>query len=174
MSDRKPFLFSPIKDHHELLKALEYVHISCHKLCKRTFGKYLPIAGNIGIFTHYEDEFRYLTKMREELTEIDDNISNKYYRLHEPITFPKIGDIPKTTYLYLYIRRPEEDHPDAGDVDFYLEDKKYRDLKGSLLNGTLMEGVKIFERVDLDYVKLYDPNVQASAFVGTNCYTKIK
>lgn len=166
------FLFSPIKDQEELMKAIEYVHLACHKLCKRTFGKYLPVSGNLGIFCHFDDEFEYLTKMREELTITEENINNKYFRLHKPIVIPAMNGIPETTYYYLYIRRPEEDHPDAGDVDFYLEPEKYFELKNSLLKGErVFEGVKVFERVDIDYIKLFDPKVQAAAFVGTHDYT---
>src|SRR3972149_11547274 len=169
-----PFLFSPIKNRRELLKAIEYVHFSCYKLCKRTFGEYLPVAGNIGVFCHYDSEYEYLTKVREKWTLLNNNINKKYYRLKKPIVIPAKGDVPETTYLHLYIRRPEVDHPDVGDVDFYLEPEKYYALKESLLKGKKLLGVKIFERADLDLIKLFDPDIRAAAFVGTNYYTSKK
>ena len=63
------YKYSPITSKHELLRAIEYTHFACFELCKRYFGRYLPVSGNVGIFCHYEDEFVLLTKLREELTE---------------------------------------------------------------------------------------------------------
>ena len=51
----KQYRFSPIKNKSELLNAIAYTHFACHALCKQTFGHYVPIAGNIGIFCHFED-----------------------------------------------------------------------------------------------------------------------
>ena len=67
------FRFSPIKNKEELTKAVEHVHFACFKLCKRYFGKYLPVSGNLGIFTHFDDEFAFLTKLREEMTNTNIN-----------------------------------------------------------------------------------------------------
>src|SRR3989344_396551 len=165
----RPFRFSPIKNKKELLKAITYVHFSCFKLGKQILGKYLPNAGNIGIFCHYEDEFKYLTKVREELTILSDSIyNNKYYRLLEPIVIPAKGDIPETTYTYLYIRRPETAHPNVGDVDFYLEPQVYKKLKDSLLKGKKIKGATIFDRPDLDLIKLFNTKIDVSSFVGAN------
>lgn len=42
------YRFSPIKSKEELLKAIEHIHIESYKLCKQSFGHYLPNAGNMG------------------------------------------------------------------------------------------------------------------------------
>ncbi len=89
------------------MKAIEYTHFACFELCKKAFGKHLPVSGNIGIFSHFDDEFVLLTKIREELTDMNDNWNQKYFRLHNPITFSAKDDIPETTYTYLYVRRPD-------------------------------------------------------------------
>jgi|SRR3989344_1735099 len=168
----RPFRFSPIKNEKELLKAITYVHFSCLKLCKQILGKYLPNAGNIGIFCHYEDEYKYLTKVREKLTILSDSIyNNKYYRLHKPIVIPAKGDIPETIYTYLYIRRPDITHPDVGDVDFYLEPRQYKKLKDSIIMGKKITGAVIFDRPDLDFIKLFNPKIDVSSFVGANKFT---
>lgn len=161
------FKFSPIKNKKELFEAIKHVHFQCHKLCKRTFGYYLPNAGNVGIFCHYDDEFDRLTKLRKEMTILSDNWQQKYFRLHEPIVIPAYGDIPKTIYTYLYIRKPDPNHPDVGDVDFYLKPEKYKELKESLLSGKKIAGANILERPNFNWVKLTDPDIDASAFVGT-------
>ena len=162
----KIFRFSPIKDKSELFKAIEYIHFECHRLCKQNLGYLLPVAGNIGVFCHYGDEFEQLIKIRKELTDLSDNWNEKYFRLYKSIVIPAKDDIPETTYTYLYIRKPDPNNSHVGDVDFYLEPDKYKELKESLLSGKIIKGVKIFERSDLDLVRLHDPNSDVSAFVG--------
>jgi hypothetical protein len=162
----KPFRFSPIKDKTQLFAAIEYIHFECYRLCKQNLGLILPVAGNIGVFCHFDDEFELLTKMREELTDVSDNWNKKYYRLYEPIIIPAKDDIPETTYTYLYVRRPDPTHPDVGDADFYMEPDKYKELKESLLAGKIIKGVNIFDRPELDLIKLSDPEIDVCAFVG--------
>jgi hypothetical protein len=164
------YRFSPIKDEDKLLEAITYLHFACFSLCKQAFGKYLPNAGNIGIFSHSEAEFTFLTKLRESLTQTEDNINNKYYRLHQPITIPAKGDVPETTYTYLYIRKPESDHPQVGDVDFYMEPPQYLKLKEELLQGKIMPGAQIFAKPGYDYIELSEPEGDIEGFVGTNNY----
>lgn len=168
----KLYRFSPIKSEQELLEAIKHVHFSCFELCKQSFGNYLPVAGNMGIFCHYDDEYKFLTELREELTEKSDNFNQKYFRLHKPITVPARDDIPETTYTYLYIRRPDQYRAQAGDVDFILEDEKYRELKKSLANDTKIDGAKIFDRPDLDMVELSNPNIDALAYVSNRAMTE--
>jgi len=169
----KFYSFSPIKNEEELLKAIEHIHFSCYKLCKQSFDKYFLNAGNIGIFCHYDDEYKFLTDIRKKLTESSDNFNQKYFKLHKPITIPSRGDVPETTYTYLYIRRPDPYRHHAGDVDFYLEPLKYEELKNSLLNGKIISGVRVFERPDLDMVELYNPDIDALAYISTEKMSNI-
>ncbi|MEK7611096.1 MAG: hypothetical protein AAB486_01820 [Patescibacteria group bacterium] len=134
-------------------------------MCKKTFGRYLPVAGNIGIFCHFNGEYQFLTKIREQLTEKSDNWNHKYYRLHEPLKIPAQGDIPDTVYTYLYIRKPDH-HSEVGDVDFVLKDKEYRDLKERLLQGSKIKGIEVLNRPDLDLIKLLDPEIDTLSFIG--------
>lgn len=160
------FKFSPIKNTSELFQAVEYVHIECNKLCKLIYGHYLPVAGNIGIFCHFDTEYDFLTKIRENLTDASDNWNGKYFKLHIPITIPKIDDIPETTYTYLYIRKPDSEHTHVGDVDFYLNPDSYNTLKQSLLSGKEIKGMKVFDRPDLDLIRLSNPSIDVSSFIG--------
>lgn len=164
----KLYRFSPIKNKDELFAAIKHIHFESYKLCKQSFGYYLPNAGNMGIFCHYEDEFEFLVNLRKELTESSDNEDQKYFRLHEPIIIPAEDDIPETTYTYLYIRRPDPYRHHVGDVDFYLEQEKYDELKQVMLNGKKLKGARVFDRVDLDMIELYDPDVDVLAYVSTN------
>lgn len=168
----KFYRFSPIKNKDELLEAIKYTHFACYKLCKQSFGKYLPNASNIGIFCHYEDEYENLISLRKEITESSDNVNQKYFRLHEPIVIPAEGDVPETTYTYLYIRRPDPYRHHVGDVDFYLTEDEYKQLKQSLLAGKVLKGARVFDRADLDMLELYDPDVDALGYVSTNTMTE--
>lgn len=166
------YRFSPIEDKTRLQEAIRHIHFSCYALCKQTFGKYLPNAGNMGVFCHYDKEYEILTKVREELTEPSDNVNQKYFRLREPIVIPAEGDVPETTYTHLYIRKPDPYRHHVGDVDFYLEPTEYAKLKQSLIDGAVMKGTRVFPRPDLDMIELYDPDVDALAYVSTNTMTE--
>ncbi|USN53102.1 MAG: hypothetical protein H6760_02895 [Candidatus Nomurabacteria bacterium] len=159
------YRFSPIQDKEQLIQAITYTHLKCFELCKKNFGRYLPVAGNLGIFCHDDDEYSYLTKVRQELTKESDNWNQKYYRLHEPIVIPAQGDIPETTYTYLYIRKPDQ-HTEVGDVDFVLDKEEFEELKKALSRGEKMPGVEIMNRPDLDLVKLLDPDFDVLSFIG--------
>lgn len=160
------YQFNPIDDISQLFKTIEYIHTECHRLCKQNLGYLLPIAGNIGVFCHFEDEFIRLTKIREELTDTHNNWNKKYFKLHTPIIIPTKNGIPTTTYTYLYIRKPDENTSHIGDVDFYMEPNEYQTLKQSLLSGKSIKGISIFDRPDLDLIRLSDPEIDVSSFIG--------
>ena len=163
----KLYRFSPIQEKTQLIKAIQHIHVACHTLCKQSMGRYLPAAGNIGVFCHYDDEYAYLTKLREELTDSSESIKGKYFRLHKSIIIPAKGDVPKTVYSYLYIRQPDPYRYQVGDVDFYLESEKYVELKQSLLDGRVVKGARVLpNRPDLDLIELYDPDIDACGYIG--------
>ncbi len=164
--------FSPIQDKEHLLEAIKHIHLACYALSKQSFGSYLPNAGNMGVFCHYDDEYEQLVTIRKELTEPSNDPNQKYFQLHEPVVIPAEGDIPETTYTHLYIRKPDPYRHHVGDVDFYLEPEKYAELKQSLLNGKMIKGARVFPRNDLDMIELYDPDVDALGYVSTNTMTE--
>ena len=126
------------------MDAIKHVHFACTKLTKKVFGRYLPVSGDLGIFTHFQDEFELLTKFREELTDKNINWNQKYFKLYKPITITdQRGDIPETTYTYLYVRRPDEEKPQVGDADFVLEKDEFEKLKTQALNKTVINGVNL-------------------------------
>lgn len=161
------YRFSPIQSQKELFEAITHIHFECHKLCKQAFGTYFPTIGNVGVFCHYDDEYEKLTKLRKELTESSDNPNQKYFRLLKPIVIPAYDDVPTITYTHLYIRKPDPYRSHVGDIDFYVEPKKYAELKQSIQNGKKIKGARIFERTDLDMIELYDPESDALGYVST-------
>lgn len=104
--------------------------------------------------------------MRERLTIASDNWNKKYFRLKKSIVIPAKGNIPETTYTYLYIRKPDDDHQQVGDLDFRLDPKKYDELKKALRDGKTIPGVTIMDRPDLELLRLSDPKIDVEAFVG--------
>jgi len=166
------YRFSPVTTKEQLLEAVQHIHFASYELCKQSFGEYLPNAGNLGFFCHYENEYEILTKLREEMTEASDNLNQKYFLLHEPIVIPAKGDVHETTYTYLYIRQPDPYRHHVGDIDFYLESEKYADLKQSLLSGTKIPGARMFPREDLDMVELFNPDSDVLAYVSEHTMTE--
>jgi hypothetical protein len=169
----KLYRFSPIKSQRRLLRAIEYIHFSCHELCKNTFGKYLQNAGNVGVFCHYDEEYGKLVKLRNKLTESSNEPNQKYFRFYEPVVIPAKEDVPETTYTHLYVRRPDPYRHQVGDIDFYLEPTEYQKLRDELLAGKKLSGARIFERPDLDMIELYNPDIDALAYVSTKKMTEI-
>ena len=164
----KPYRYSPIQDHDELLEAIKHIHLACYGLCKQSFDKYLPNAGNVGVFCHYADEYEQLVEVRKKLTKPSDNPEQKYFELYEPIVIPAQEDVPETTYTHLYVREPDPYRHHVGDIDFYLEQPEYDKLKQSLKDGEQIKGARLFPRNDLDMVELYDPDVDVLGYVSTN------
>jgi hypothetical protein len=168
----KLYRFSPISSKEQLLEAVKHTHLECHKLCKQSVSKYLPVAGNIGIFCHYDKEYEFLTDLRKQITEPSDNPNKKYFQLHEPITISAKGDIPESTYTHLYIRKPDPYRAQVGDVDFIFEEPVYSQLKTMLLNGTEIYGARVFPRNDLDMIELYDSDVDVLGYLSPRDMTE--
>lgn len=164
---KSQFRFSPIQSKEELFEAITHTHFACYELCIQYLGLALPVAGNIGIFCHFEDEYEYLTGIRKELTDETKSWNNKYYLLHHPVSIPARGAVPETTYKYLYIRKPEERQKHVGDVDFYLPPDEYQALKKKVEEGKFPKGVSLLQRPNLDLVRMVDEGNDASAFVGS-------
>ena len=166
------YRFSPIQEKEQLLEAIKYTHFACYKLCKQSFGDYLPNAGNIGIFCHYDKEYERLKTIQKGLCEMSDDFNQKYFRLQEPIVIQEDDEVPGTTYTYLYIRQPDPYRYQVGDLDFYIKPEEFSQLKQALLDGTsTIEGARAFDRTDLDMVELYDPDIDVLAYVATHKMT---
>lgn len=149
-----------------MFSALTYIHVACHTLCKQIIGHHLPVAGNIGIFSHYDDEYIFLTQLREELTDLSDSVYGKYFRLYTPIVIPATDSTPASAYTHLYIRKPDAAKPQVGDIDFFLEPEKYAQLKKKIQKNPLTKSMRILSRPDLDLIELYDPEIDALGYIG--------
>lgn len=161
-----PYQFSPIQNKTQLIHAIEHIHIACHELCSQLFGAYLPVAGNIGIFCHFDDEYALLTEIQREITDLSKSVYGKYFQLYQPFVIAAKDDIPQATYTHLYIRKPDPQKPQVGDLDFFLEPEKYASLKQSLRGSSGRKGMRILDRPDLDLVELYNADIDTLGYIG--------
>lgn len=162
----KLYRFSPVTTHADLLEAIRHIHIECFKLCKASLGEYLPVAGNITFFCHYDDEAVAMTALRKVMTESSDNPNQKHFKLHEPIVIPMEGDMPETTYTHLYIRKPDIYRAQVGDIDFVMESDRYEKTKAELEAGKVIAGARVFPRDDLDMIELFNPDADVLGYIS--------
>ncbi len=151
----------------QLLETITKIHFESYQLCKEAFGRYFANAGNIGIFCHGDDEYGYLTKIREELTEPSNNPNQKYYTLKDPIIIPGKDAVPETTYKYLYIRKPDPSAygQHSGDVDFYT-DAEYESLIKQVADG-LIPGAELYEQAGVGtLIQISNQNIEALAYIS--------
>lgn len=165
----KLFRFSPIDSEEQLFAAIQYLHKTCHELSKQSLGKYNSVSGSVGIFCHYEDEYNYLLTLRDDLTMREDNFNNKYFKLRNPITIEKDGEIPAATYEYLYIRQPDVYRSQVGDVDFVLDKTSFDNLKLSLEDKQIYKGARIqpLSTNNLGMIELIDPDKDVLSYLVT-------
>lgn len=150
-------------------QVIKDIHTDCFKLCKQVLGKYLPVAGNIGIFAQSDDEYQQLIIIKDNLTISSDNPDQKYFQLKEPLVIKAEGDLPEAAYAHLYIRKPDLTPYGRykGDVDFVLGTTDYEKLKNQVLSNNNFPGAEIYDRPRWDTIQLTDPNINSVAYVGT-------
>lgn len=148
------------------MQAIQHLHVASNKLCFSVMGEYFPNAGNLGVFCHYMHEYNFLKSLQQDLVEPSNNPDQKYFKLKQPVQFDSSNGIPETTYTHLYIRKPDPYRHHVGDVDFEMPSDMYHKLKERLLGGDVLEGVRIFPRVDLDMIELYHPDVDVLVYIS--------
>ena len=156
----------------DLRQAISQIHNGANRLCLNTFGHVLNNAGNIGVFCQSRDEFERFTEIRKSIIKASNNPNQKYFELIKPIIFNAEGNVPKTTYTHLYIRRFDPEEPHLGDVDFYIPLKEFKNLKQRLILGDKIQGARIYDRQDLDMIELFDPAINVLAYVSTKEMTE--
>jgi hypothetical protein len=166
----KLYRFSPIENEDQLMEAIEHIHFDCSKLCYKAFSKYLPVAGNIGVFSHYKNEFEFLIKLGEELTDHSaTNFNGKYFRLYEAIVIGEKNGIPGAIYEYLYIRQPDRFRPQVGDADFVIAEDEYKKIQKL----TIANDIEIFDRPTLNACELFNPDFDVLAYLTTKTVAEV-
>lgn len=163
----KLYRFSPIQDEQQLIKAVEHIHFGCFELCKQSTGNYLPVAGTIGVFCHYDQEYEFLTQLQAKMVDFSSSVNGKYFKLLDPFIISAKGEVTEATYTHFYVRKPDPYRHHVGDADFYIEPKEFSELKKSLQEGNLMNGARVIpNRPDLDLVELFDPDIDVLGYIG--------
>lgn len=162
----KLYRFSPIKSEAELLEAITYLHEACNKLAYQACGRYLPVRGNVGIFTHYDEEFNALTELRKSLTSADITYKGKYFKLVRPITIPEKDGVPGATYDFLYIRRADPYRSQVGDIDFVMPVEEHEAMKRKLNTDTFLNGARLFGRPEENMIELWNPDVDVIPYIA--------
>lgn len=147
---------------------MEYLHKVCHGQCKQVIGRYLPVRGCVAVFAHDDDEFVYLTELRQQLTNEAPNYNGKYFELRQPIDIPERGGIPAASYEFLYIHRPEARLPQVGDIDFVLQKNEYEALVRELNAETFVNGMRLFPRPEERMIELRASEVDAITYAATS------
>lgn len=156
----------------KLTKVIERIHLDCHKLCQQALNKYLPVAGNVGIFCHSDSEQDALNKISKDLTYPSGNPDQKYFQLKGPIAI-RSGRTPLAVYTHLYIRRPDPSEYGRylGDIDFVTDTIEYQKLK-QLTEADLIQGAEVYDRLGWDTIQITDPNIRSVAYVSTKEFAK--
>jgi hypothetical protein len=161
----KLYRFSPINRQEEFLECITYLHKVCHELCFQTFNRYLPVSGNIGIFSHYNQEYEFLLKLRDKLVDPRINYKQKYFRLIKPITIEPRAGIPGAMYTLLYIRQPDPYRAQVGDIDFVLDLSEHEAFKQTLEFDKFRNGARLFHRPEDNMIELCNPDIDAAAYI---------
>jgi hypothetical protein len=169
----KLYRFSPVESDDNFRQALEYIHEASHELCLRALGRHLPVAENIGFFSHYRPEYDFLTSIRERLTNTDVNFHNKYYLLNDELKFPANSSTPAAIYKYLYVRRPDPYRAQVGDVDFVLEPDAFQRMKQQLTEDPSSNPhARVFPDPRLDMIELHHPDIDVLCYVVPTSMTE--
>ncbi len=162
----KLYRFSPVTTQDELVTAIRHIHLGCHKLCKEAFGTYLPVAGNVGVFSHYDDEYQQLVNIQQFVTTQENPFNGKYFKLLTPIEVGASGDVPSATYTHIYIRKPDPYRHHVGDIDFYLEKEKYKSLYEQIQRGKKVTSARIYPADTHNMIELYNPDSDVLGYVN--------
>mgnify|MGYP003344586473 CR=1 FL=1 len=152
--------FKPIDTFSKLQQAIKYIDINCVELIKKVIGRDLPVAGNIAVFTHSNDEYNNLLKIAEKIVEPSNSKKQKYYKLVRPIT------LGVNKYEWLYIRKPHAESPQLGDIDFILTEEEYNKLNSEVKNGNI-KYAKIYDRPNWDMIEIIEPETKVLPYIST-------
>jgi hypothetical protein len=149
-----------INSKEKLFETITYLDEKCSALVMQAYGSVLPVAGNVAIFTHSENEYHHLKLLTKSLIHSSANPKQKYFQLIEPI---KVGN---NEYRWLYIRKPNPDSPQRGDIDFLLDQNEYNLFKQMVENGKI-KSARRYDRLNWDMIEIFDPKSDVLPYIAT-------
>jgi len=153
-------IFDRLDSENILFEKVEYLDKKCTEIVNQVYGSSLPVAGNVAIFTHSENEYHHLKLLTKSLIHSSTNPRQKYFQLLEPI---KVGN---NEYRWLYIRKPNSDSPQRGDIDFLLNQNEYNLFKQMVENGKIKYARK-YDRPNWDMIEIFDPKSDVLPYITT-------
>ena len=149
------FRFSPIETKKDLIEAVKYVANQTSQMANEIIGQSSPIS-SLTIFSHYQDEFVYLSKLLLELGDLYNENNGPRVTLRDPI----IAGSNKITHLR--IRKPDTERPEVGCNDFDI--LNYQDFKKRYLSEDSIY-LKIITRPEYEMIEFRHPAYDVLAYV---------
>lgn len=150
----------------QLIEKVHYIYQQCSLLVKDSLGMVPPTAGNVAIFCQSDDEYVAYSEIAEQLVKPSDNPDQKYFHLIEPIMIEDTDEFPGAILTWLYIRKPSEDSPESGDVDYTMSEDDYERLKAQVNAGEI-KNASIYARPGWDMVELKNSQYDGLPYVAT-------
>lgn len=149
----------------QLYEKVRYIYQQCSLLVKESLGMVPLTAGNIAIFCQSDDEYAAYSEIAEQLVRPSDNPDQKYFQLIEPVVIEDTDELPGTTLTWLYIRKPSEDSPESGDVDYTMSEADYKQLKAQVDAGNV-KNASIYVRPGWDMVEFRNSQYDGLPYVA--------
>lgn len=150
----------------QLYEKAHYIYQQCSLLVKESLWTVPPTAGNIAIFCQSDEEYAAFSHLASQLVRPSDNPDQKYFQLIEPIIIDGTDELPGATLSWLYIRKPSEDSPEAGDVDYTMSEMDYEALKKRVERGGV-KNASIYVRPGWDMIEFRSPSHDGLPYVAT-------
>ena len=138
-----------------MIQAIHFVVNKNSAMSEKIIGQVLPIS-SLTIFSHYPEEFEYLSKLALELGELYNENNGPRVTLNEPIK------VNNNTITHLRIRKPDNERPQVGCNDFDVKD--YTEFKGKYLP-IHPDNLRLIERPNYEMIEFHHPNYDVLAYV---------
>ncbi len=150
----------------QLYEKVRYIYQQCSLLVKDSLGVVPPTAGNIAVFCQSDEDYSVCSAVAERLVKPSNNPDQKYFQLIEPIVIGDTDEFPGTTLEWLYIRKPSEDSPESGDVDYTMSEEDYERLKAQVNAGEI-KNASIYARPGWDMVEFRNSQYDGLPYAAT-------
>ncbi len=150
----------------QLINKVKYIYNQCSNLINESIGFIPEAASNVAIFCQSEDEYRELQQLADTLVIPSNNPRQKYFQLRDSIAIQDEGVAPSAVFSWLYIRKPAQDTPESGDIDYVLNQSDYDTLKREVLNHTIRNG-SVYDRIGWDMIEFRNEQYDGIPYICT-------
>ncbi|MDQ6985080.1 MAG: hypothetical protein Q9M91_03130 [Candidatus Dojkabacteria bacterium] len=150
----------------ELLGIIQRIHIESYELAFETYDRIFDNSGNIGVFTHFDDEYKYLKNAERMVSKVSDDPSIKYFELIDPINMPSIKNFPEVSYTHLYLRKPDSSEygNHYGHIDFNVNVTELKEMLKGIKKNT---NQSIYKYGELEMIELRNEKYNSLAYINT-------